>query len=167
MENGHKKGFTHESPVNETTEWYTPAWIFEKLGLKFDLDPCHSRQPIKWIPAAKTFTIDDNGLLQKWTGLVWLNPPYGRMTTSWLKKMHEHRQGVALVFARTDCKWYHDYIVKAEAILFLQGRVAFVNGSGRPGGAGAGCGSILVAWGSESVKALSKMKDQGHLVLLK
>jgi hypothetical protein len=48
-----------------------------------------------------------------------------------LEKMHYHRQGVALVFARTDCKWFHDYVAKADAILFLKGRVKFVDGLGK------------------------------------
>jgi len=161
-----KTGFTHDSQNAITIEWYTPSWIFERLGLNFDLDPCQPEKKISWIPASKTFTIKDNGLLQKWDGVVWLNPPYGKMTTAWLRKMHGHRNGVALLFARTDCKWYHDFVCKADAILFLQGRVAFVDGSGETGGAGAGCGSMLVAWGDTSVKALSKMKDLGHLVRL-
>lgn len=33
-------GFAHESTKNITQEWYTPPFVFEKLGLEFDLDPC-------------------------------------------------------------------------------------------------------------------------------
>jgi hypothetical protein len=24
----------------ESDEWYTPGWVFESLGVRFDLDPC-------------------------------------------------------------------------------------------------------------------------------
>jgi hypothetical protein len=81
-----------------------------------------------------------------------------------LEKMHKHRNGVALVFARTDCGWFHDSVAKADAILFLRGRVKFVDGLGVTGGSGAGSGSMLIAWGADNVTALESMKDVGFLV---
>ena len=69
------------------------------------------------------------------------------------------------MFARTDCAWFHDSVAKADAILFLRGRVKFVDGLGVTGGSGAGSGSMLVAWGSDNVKALDAMRDIGHLVV--
>ena len=168
MEDSNKRsGFTHEDRGSKNIEWYTPPWIFEKLGLKFDLDPCHPEQVIPYIPAFKTDCEKDDGLKQPWNGLVWCNPPYGKFTKDWLKKMHEHRNGVALVFSRTDCKWFHDYAAKADAILFLNGRVAFVDGLGVTGNSSSACGSMLIGWGEESVKALKGMRDCGHLVFNK
>jgi hypothetical protein len=79
--------------------------------------------------------------------------------------MHEHRNGICLVFARTDCKWFHDYVVKADAILFLKGRIKFVDGLGVTGEAGAGSGSMLIAWGKDNVEALKRMSAKGFLVL--
>ncbi len=148
MSIGDKKGgFTHDSAKNKTVDWYTPKWIFDELGLTFDLDPCQPEHGISWIPAKKYYSIKDDGLKQEWSGLVWLNPPYGDHTPAWLKKMHAHRNGLALVFARTDCKWFHDYVANADAILFMKGRVKFVDWLGVTGGNGAGSGSMLVAWG--------------------
>ena len=69
-----------------------------------------------------------------------------------------------MVFARTDCAWFHESVAKADAILFLRGRVKFVDGLGVTGGSGAGSGSMLVAWGRENVDALLAMRDLGHLV---
>lgn len=149
------KGFTHESARNESMEWYTPAWIFERLGLEFDLDPCHPKRSLPWVPAWAVYTKVEDGLASGWFGKVWLNPPYGSETTKWLAKMHEHRNGIALVFARTDTRWFHDYIAKADAICFMEGRVRFVDGDGKPGGS-PGAGSMLVAWGEECVKALER-----------
>ena len=95
---------------------------------------------------------------------VWLNPPYGKQTPQWLAKMHTHRNGIALLFARTDCAWFHDYVAKADAILFLKGRVKFVDGLGVSGGNGAGSGSMLIAWGDENVKALAGIQNKGYFV---
>lgn len=159
-------GFTHESSDNKSVDWYTPKWIFDAMGVRFDLDPCQPIGGIEWIPADKYYTINHNGLKSPWDGFVWCNPPYGKHTGDWLRKMHEHRNGIALVFARTDCAWFHDYCANADAILFLRGRVKFVDGLGVTGGSGAGSGSMLVAWGIEGVRALVNMKLHGKLVLL-
>lgn len=160
-----KPGFSHESQSNVSVDWYTPPWIFERLGLQFDLDPCQPETPISWIPAARTYSLKDDGLTSPWDGLVWLNPPYGKHTPAWLEKMHKHRNGVALVFARTDCRWFHEYCARADAILFLSGRVRFVDGLGATGGGGAGSGSMLIAWGPQAVAALRNMRDVGYLVI--
>ena len=157
-------GFTHDNKNNASVDWYTPPWIFERLGLNFDLDPCQPPNGIAWIPAAKRYSINDDGLAQPWNGRVWLNPPYGKHTGAWLARMHQHRNGIALVFARTDCAWFHDYIAKADAILFMRGRVKFVDGLGATRGSGAGSGSMLAAWGADSVASLEAMRDIGHLV---
>lgn len=158
------KGFTHDDANNISFDWYTPPWIFEQLGITFGLDPCHPAERIPWIPAATTYSLPQDGLALPWSGRVWCNPPYGKHTPAWLKKMHEHRNGIALVFARTDCKWAHDYIFKADAILFLSGRVKFVDGLGATGGSGAGCGSMLAAWGDECVTALRRLSDKGKFI---
>ena len=158
-------GFSHESPTNISKEWYTPSWIFDELGINFDIDVCSPEGGISWIPAKKYFTKTNCGLSQDWHGTVWCNPPYGRDTPVWLNKMSAHNNGVALVFARTDCAWYHDYVCKADAILFLRKRIKFVDGMGMTGNSGAGSGSMLVAWGQLSVNALQSMSDIGHLVL--
>jgi hypothetical protein len=161
-----KMGFTHDNKDNISVDWFTPPWVFEELGLEFDLDPCSPEGGIPWIPAKRYYTKEDDGLVQPWVGRVWLNPPYGKFTGPFLEKMHSHRHGVSLVFARTDCRWFHDYAAKADAILFLKGRVSFVDGLGVTGGGGAGCGSMLIAWGEDCVDALRGMKKRGLLVTL-
>ena len=157
-------GFSHEVRNSPNVDWYTPPWVFQRLGLDFDLDPCQPPDGIDWIPAKRRYSICDDGLTAAWDGRVWLSPPYGKHTSAWLKRMHNHRNGIALVFARTDCAWFHDSVAKADAILFLRGRVKFVDGLGVTGGSGAGSGSMLVAWGQDNVKALDAMRDLGHLV---
>ena len=160
-----KTAWTHDSANNKTVDWYTPPWIFERLSLGFDLDPCSPEGGVSWIPASSHYSLKDDGLAQPWAGRVWLNPPYGKHTAAWLAKMNKHRHGVALVFARTDTAWYHESVAKADAILFLRGRIKFIDAFGKTGGAGAGSGSMLIAWGGDCVKALQHMADAGHLVV--
>jgi hypothetical protein len=160
------KGFAHEDENNLSVDWYTPAWIFERMGLQFDLDPCAPTGGVPWTPAIRYYDLEDNGLTSYWFGKVWLNPPYGKETPKGLAKMHQHRNGMALLFARTDCAWFHDSVAKADATLFLKGRVKFADGLGVSRGSGAGSGSMLIAWGSEQVRALALMQEGGKLVCL-
>lgn len=89
---------------------------------------------------------------------TFLNPPYGRETKHWLSKMDQHRNGIALLFARTDCLWFHDYCAHATAINFIKGRLKFVDAMGVTAEGGAGAGSMLVAWGDLNAKAIQKVK---------
>lgn len=162
-----KQGFTHDNKDNMTVDWYTPPSIFEMLNVDFDLDPCHPEKRIDWIPVKDVYTLEDDGLTSEWYGNVWLNPPYGKHTSDWLKKMHTYRNGIALVFSRTDCKWYHEYVAKADGILFLKGRVKFVDGLGKTSGSGAGCGSMLVSWGEVNTNTLRSLGSYGHFVGIK
>lgn len=155
-------GFSHESQSAKSIEWYTPSWIFSEMGLTFDIDVCAPAGGISWIPAGRHFHKADDGLAQPWVGTVWCNPPYGKETPAWLARMSEHKNGMALVFARTDCGWFHDYVTKGDAILFLKGRIRFVDGLGVTAGGGAGSGSMLVAWGDKCVRALEWMHLMGH-----
>jgi len=159
-----KNGFTHDNVDNLSVDWYTPPQVFDGLGV-FDLDPCQPVGGVSWIPALQYYTLEDDGLTSDWYGRVWLNPPYGKHTPQWLAKMHSHRNGIALLFARTDCAWFHDYVAKADAILFLKGRVKFVDGLGISSGNGAGSGSMLIAWGRDNVQSLLGIQSKGFLVV--
>lgn len=157
-------GLVHEPRHSGNADWYTPEWIFKLLGVVFDLDPCQPQGGIEWIPARRYYSLREDGLSQPWEGRVWLNPPYGKHTAAWLDKMHRHGNGIALIFARTDCGWFHESVAKADAILFLRGRVRFIDGLGVSANGGAGSGSMLIAWGEANVRALEGIRDRGHLV---
>lgn len=150
---------------NTTDIWFTPKEIIIRLGL-FNLDPC-TELDRPWDTAAKHFTKEDNGLNQKWVGIVWCNPPYGTQTKIWLEKMAQHNNGIALVFARTETKMFFEHVwPKATGILFLEGRLTFCNQNGTPGKTNSGAPSVLIAYGSEALEKLKKSKIQGKLICL-
>ncbi|WP_181436237.1 DNA N-6-adenine-methyltransferase [Curtobacterium sp. MCBD17_008] len=148
------RGFTHESgPHNPNIEWYTPAAVFNALGVEFDLDPCSPGSALSNVPAVSCFTIDDDGLTSPWHGMCWVNPPYDD-TDTWLEKPAAHGDGIALVFARTDTKWAHKAMASADVVCFTAGRIKFINGrTGRPQGS-PGAGSMFLAWGERAARAL-------------
>ncbi len=149
-------GFTHESTYNESKEWYTPKWLFDRLGIAFDLDPASpGKDIVPWIPADRHLTVHEDGLVSEWDGTVWLNPPYGSDTPKWLNRLVEHRDGIALVFSRTDTEWFHKFATQADAICFLKGRIRFIRATGELGGT-PGAGSLLLAFGEECAEVLNQ-----------
>lgn len=143
-------------------EWLTPPEILRPLG-RFDLDPCASVvRP--WPTADKHFTVRDNGLALPWFGRVWLNPPYGADAEMWLRKLAEHGNGVALIFARTETKTWFDLVWgKASVLLFLHKRVRFCDPTGRPGTQPC-APSVLVAYGGGNAESLAQSGIPGALV---
>jgi DNA N-6-adenine-methyltransferase (Dam) len=159
-----KTGFTHESQAAMTTSWYTPRHIFEMLNLEFDLDPCAPQGGVPWIPAKNHYALPQDGLALPWDGLVWCNPPYGKETQLWLKKLAEHGDGIGLAMSRTDTKWFHDCANSADCLLFLKGRIKFVDGLEQTGGSGNTSGSVLIGYGEIAFSALAACKDFGFFV---
>ncbi len=156
---GHQTAFE-----GATNDWLTPPFIIDALG-PFDLDPCASiNQP--WSTASLQFTEPEDGLSKKWKGFVWCNPPYGQKGWPFLSRMAEHRNGIALVFARTETKGFWEQVwLEADALLFVKGRLTFhepITGNSGPGNAGAP--SVLVAYGSTGKARLARARAKGLIV---
>lgn len=105
----------------------TPQDFFDKLNTEFGftLDVCATSENAK---CERYYTKQDDGLSQPWSGSVWMNPPYGREIWRWMKKANEAaKEGatvVCLVPARTDTKWWHEYVIQHE-VRFIRGRLKF------------------------------------------
>jgi len=162
---GRKGMGSHQSAAMLKDEWLTPPSVLEPLGA-FDLDPC---SPVvrPWDTATSHFTINDDGLSREWAGRVWLNPPYGRETGKWLAKLADHGDGIALIFARTETEMFFSEVwEKADALLFLRGRLHFHHVDGTRARANCGAPSVLIAYGRYNVDALRSSGIQGRLVEL-
>jgi hypothetical protein len=150
---------------HKSVEWYTPGWVFEKLGLTFDLDPASPHDMETAVPAATKYTVFDDGLKKPWFGRVWMNPPYGPETGMWVRRMAQHGNGIALVFSRTDAGWFQDAMRSATAVLFIAGRIEFIPGLENVHKKNrCGAGSALLAFGDECANALRKMSDRGVFI---
>lgn len=147
-------------------DWITPKYILESLG-EFNLDPCSSvTQP--YLIGKINYNKNDNGLEKEWVGRVFLNPPYGNKTGLWLEKLSKHNNGIALIFARTETKMFFNYIWNiADTILFLKGRITFVQPDGIIGKFASGAPSCLIAYGKENLNYLENCKLEGKFVKLK
>jgi site-specific DNA-methyltransferase (adenine-specific) len=146
--------FNYHDYPNDSNEWYTPKSLINKLDIKFDLDPATSVKANEIIKAKKIYTIKDNGLEQDW-GLrqkIWLNPPYGKYTYTWLDKAFKETKNnkneiAILVFSRTDTIWFHELAIKFEQLCFIEKRLRFIKPDTMTSGSSAGAGSLLLSSG--------------------
>lgn len=157
---------THADFASRNDRWLTPLPLIRRLG-RFDLDPCgapdHQTADEVWTPES----IGD-GLAMPWSGRVFLNPPYGRVATAWVRRMSEHANGTALLFARTDTDLFHDWVFPhASAIMFLRRRLRFLTPDGEYADHTAGAPSALIAYGELDARHLTASGLDGHIIRLR
>ena len=117
---------------SKTDDWAPPQDFYDRLNQEFSftLDPCADSENHK---CPKYYTRQQNGLAQDWGGeRVFCNPPYGKEIGSWVRKSYEESTKpntlvVMLIPARTDTKYFHDYIYGKAEIRFIRGRLKFGN----------------------------------------
>ncbi len=162
--------FTGTAASSVNTRWTTPpdlgALLNAALGC-FDLDPCAPSRNGRAAPvkARLYLTNEDDGLAAHWSGLVYVNPPYGRALARWMEKCWREAEAgariVALVPARTDTRWWHDHVAGHADILLLRGRLKF-GGQHKD----APFPSALVAWnlsGCEVERLCESMPNAAHI----
>ena len=108
----------------------TPKYLFDRISsiFNFSLDACALPENAK---CESYYTPEDDGLSKPWRGGVWCNPPYGREISSWVKKAYEESQKeynsfvLMLLPARTDTRWWWEYVQGKATLFFIKGRVKF------------------------------------------
>ena len=133
-------------------EYYTPAWVFESLGLRFDLDPAHPNHPTN-VPVLTYYTQQQDGLQMQWFGRVWMNPPFSQSTV-WVHKFMMHKNGIALLpIAKS--RWFNEIWDDCDGVIPLTYKTKFTfEGSEK--------GSIflpvaLFGYGEENIQAMRKL----------
>lgn len=145
MGSKHSREILHSS---KGIEWYTPpdllAEIERFLGC-IDLDPAR--------PDA------ENGLMQTWTGRIFLNPPYGRHIKKWIDKAMTDPvdELVLLVPASTGVKWFQP--LWQHSICFITGRLRFSWKDAAP------FNSVLVYRGPRGKAFKDAFSHRGHVVI--
>lgn len=149
--------FVATDPQNhkgKTNTWLTPLPLIRALG-DFDLDPCG----FSGHNTAKEITVWPNdGLAHPWHGRVWLNPPYGKEQQIWLRRLQEHGNGIALIFARLETIWIQPFI--ANGFFQLRGRIRFLNENFKPETT-AGAPSMLVPFGRKNIGSILSSDLEG------
>lgn len=118
-------------------EWETPDHIYESMDSKyhFTLDVCATDDNTK---CDRYYTKEEDGLKGDWDKFNWCNPPYGRELPKWIEKAYKEtlrgNTTVVLMPARTDTKYFHEYIWDQainswrpwiETVYMIKGRIKF------------------------------------------
>ena len=112
--------------ASENESWETPESVFRPLDdeFHFTLDVCATPENTK---CRRFLTRQEDGLSQNWSGVCWMNPPFGEQR-KWVEKAYQEAQRgcivVCLLPARTNTKWWYNYCRLGE-IRFIQGRPRF------------------------------------------
>lgn len=140
-------------------EWYTPAFVFDALGVTFDLDVA-SAESVVHVPCRSRLT--SHGLQTMWRGFVWMNPPFGGRNglVPWLDKFFDHGNGIALTPDRTSAPWWQAAARRADAMLFVDGKIRFMRPDGSVGVSPSN-GTCLFASGNKGVEALQMASARG------
>lgn len=136
---------------SNSDEWSTPSDVFDRLNneFSFNLDACATDLNHK---CERYFTQAENGLNQSWGGYrVFCNPPYSNIS-EWVKKAYYESYKTdtlicLLIPARTDTRYFQEYILHRSEIRFIKGRLHFNNSK-----AGAPFPSMIVIYRAGGLK---------------
>jgi len=132
----------HVSQNTGESEWYTPQLYIDAARLvmgSIDVDPATTKEVNKRIKAKKFYTKEKSGLEKRWTGTVWMNPPYAQpiireFCETFLSKYKnaEITQGCVLTNNATETAIGQAMLNACSAVCFPNGRISYWDGSGQP-----------------------------------
>ena len=141
---------TNAFQTSNKNNWGTPQELFDSLDKEFcfTLDPCSDNINHK---CEKHYTLNENGLTKSWDNeIVFMNPPYGKEISKWVEKANNSKGIiVGLLPARTDTKWFHNYVYGKAELRFIKGRIRFIDAvTGKQGGSPT-FPSVIAIWRNE------------------
>jgi phage N-6-adenine-methyltransferase len=106
------------TPIDKFNEWNSE--------FNFDLDPCCDCREEALTP--DFITPEQNGLVQKWHGSVYCNPPYSEVE-KWIMKAEKEVKDncesvVMLLPSNTGMKWFK-HVHENHEVRFIPGRLKF------------------------------------------
>lgn len=106
---------------------YTPRWVFDAMGLDFDLDVAAPIGGPWHVPCVHYFTPEDDGLAQPWIGRVWCNPPYSKFRP-WVDRWAAHPEGVLMGTYAPEMYATPVMLGAADVVAFISVRFALPDG---------------------------------------
>ena len=139
---------------NTSDDYWTPKWIFDALGVEFDLDVASPPEGPMHTPCKAFYDQENDGLISEWRGSVFMNPPYSK-ATPWVQKFINHKNGIALL-PMAKSQWFNDIWDDCEAMLVLPCKLIFEHPEHLKGS--IFLPAMLAAYGETNIQALHNSK---------
>lgn len=124
------KAIQHLQSITPQDEYGTP-WSTYQQGVKLAgftpiFDVCTNIFNKK---CGTFFTMRDDALTKQWFKDFYMNPPYSKVKQflryAWQQHQKWNVNGLILIYAKTDTRWWHEYVQDKAEVHFIQGRIKF------------------------------------------
>ena len=134
----------------------TPEWVWCALG-EIDLDPCAG---LDTRIGRENYAIErgEDGLLLRWRGFVYCNPPYSQKEV-WAQCMIAHGRGILILPERGSAPWFGPLANDAGSYWVMGKKINFIGGP-----SSNNLGSVLFLFGKEARARILASGLPGHLV---
>jgi len=121
----------HLANIKVKDDYETPYDLYYDSCRKFNifptLDVCATKKNTK---CKNYITEQEDSLLFQWEETFFMNPPYSRVSEFMKKAYYQHLkhnvEGMILIFAKTDTKFWHSFIEGKAEVHFIKGRIKFL-----------------------------------------
>ncbi len=134
-------------------DYWTPKWIFDTMGVEFDLDvACPPNGPAH-TPTTNYYTKQDDGLTSPWYGNVFMNPPFSK-PQPWIMRFLEHANGIGICVA-SKSRWFDHLWQHVDGIVFLPSNLKYESPNEKNGS--IFMPSVIFACGTANLNAIAAL----------
>ncbi len=156
------KAIKHLANIKIQDNYGTPPSLFAQACQKYNifptLDVCANSKNAK---CSKFITQKEDSLLFQWEETFFMNPPYSKVNQFMKKAYYQHLKygvdGLCLIYAKTDTKYWHSYIENKAEIHFIKGRIKFYK-DGYPTKNSAPYPSVWIIYRAEKTAEINSKK---------
>lgn len=116
--NHHLFALPSDAVAMTSDDCYTPRWVFDAMGLRFDLDVAAPIGGPWHVPCSRYLTAEDDGLTSPWEGRVWCNPPYSNFGP-WADRFIAHDRGALMGLMLNTVRWLSPVLAASDAVAIL------------------------------------------------
>ncbi len=131
------KSLNHLKQININDEYGTPYGLFrmacEEYNVRPRIDICGSKANY----VTNEYCDEETNCFTKEFNVdFFMNPPYSKVSEFMKFAYDQHKSHnvdvLILVYAKTDTKWWHEYVEGQAEIHFVKGRIKFNDDTGKP-----------------------------------
>ena len=126
------KSVEHLKNIHIHDDWITPQRLLDKAMTDYNiipyLDVCATEENKKCV---RFISEKQDALRHSWQENFFVNPPYSKvsqfMAKAYSESVKNSVNGICLVYAKTDTKWWHDSVEDVAEVHFIEGRIKFID----------------------------------------